>query len=245
MKTDSPFKAALVVASILLAGCGTRSISNSDFDHRYNYAGRGGQMGGYAGELSELDVLGVAADSTITEADISAALRSSGGARLTRTSKILLIQSGADFPDAPMLNAMRQQFAVAPFSGKPQTKPDNAPAYAKALRLAAARGGYDKVVCYWGVLESERKNKVTSVVSWVPIVGYLIPDERENMRIQLKAAIVDVASGRWSIAVPPPTASTSLSSILSRRETDQDLVAKLKEQGYRDLAQTLVQHHTD
>lgn len=239
MKPSTIPPVVLATALFVLAGCESRSISNSGFDHRYNYAGRGGQADGYAGELSELDVLGVTPDSAITEADIRTALQGATGVRLEPASKVLLIQSGAEFPDAPMLEALSRQFSVAPFSGKPRGRADGAPSYSKSLRLAAARGGYDKIVCYWGVLESERKNKITAAVSWVPVIGSVIPDERENMRIQLKAAIVDVASGRWSIVTPAPRTSTSLSSIVGRRTTDQDLVTALKTKGYRDLAEAL------
>lgn len=115
----------------------------------------------------------------------------------------------------------------------------------RTLRLVAAKGGYDKIVCYWGVLESERKDKATRTVSWVPIVGYMIPDQRENMRIKLKAAIVDVATGRWTFVNPPSAASSQLSTFISRQETDQDLVAKLKADGYQTLARTLVEQHTE
>lgn len=240
MKLTSPSALGLILmVSVFLAGCETRSISNSGFDH--NHGGWRSAGGGYVGELSELDVLGVAADTAITDADIKAALEGPSGAKLAHTSKVLLIQSGADFPDAQMVDAMRERVALAPFSGRPQTKSEGSASYAKSLRLAAARGGYDKIVCYWGVLESERKNRITSAVSWVPVVGYMIPDEREAMRLRLKAAVIDVASGRWTIVTPLPVTSTSLSSIFSRRATDQDLVSKLKERGYRDLALALAE----
>jgi hypothetical protein len=36
-----------------------------------------------------------------------------------------------------------------------------------------------------------------------------------------------------------------LSSILSRQETDQALVEKLKTEGYRTLARTLAEQHTE
>ena len=235
MKIKSGAALAFMAGVLFFAGCETRSISNSGFDHRRD----AGRIGGYSGELSELQVLGVAADKSITEADIQAALQSGNRARLTRTSKILLIQSGADFPDAPMFDAMSDRFSVAPFSGRPPVDKDVEASYSKSLRLAAARGGYDKIVCYWGVLESEKKDQVTRAVSWVPIVGYAVPDQRENMRIRLKAAIVDVASGRWSLVTPPTAASSDISSIYSRRSTDQSLVAALKETGYRNLAHTL------
>lgn len=185
--------AALLSAVIFFAGCQTRSISNSGFK---DHGRRTSEMGGYSGELSELDVVGIAADATVTEADIQAALASRGGAKLSRASNVLLIQSGADFPDASMLEAMRARFAVASFSGRPQKQAERPAAFSKTLRLVAAKGGYDKIVCYWGILESARKDKLTATISWVPLVGYVIPDEREHMRIQLKAAIVDVATGR-------------------------------------------------
>ncbi|MCX6955432.1 MAG: aminopeptidase, partial [Verrucomicrobia bacterium] len=100
--------------------------------------------------------------------------------------------------------------------------------------------GYDKIVCYWGVLESEHQDKVTKAVSWVPLAGYLVPDQRDSMRIRLKAVVMDVASGQWTFVSPPPILSSSFSSVVSRRNTDQDLVRTLKEAGYRGLASALI-----
>jgi hypothetical protein len=233
---------ALAAVVIFSAGCATRSISNSGFRDKGH---RGSQFGGYSGELSELDVIGVSADVAVTEADIQDAVRGPAGTKLSRGSNILLIQSGADFPDAPMLEAIGNRYSVASFSGRPGSHANTGSSFSKTLRLTAARGGYDKIVCYWGVLESERKDKLTSVISWVPIVGYVIPDEREHMRIRLKAAIIDVASGRWTFVNPPPASKSQLSTMLSREETDQDLVQKLKRKGYESLAQTLAMQHTE
>jgi hypothetical protein len=241
MKHVSLARCAFAAALMVLAGCTTRSISNSGFKDNGR---RSAEWGGYTGELSELDVVGVTADASVTEADIQAALREPGGARLGRSSKVLLIQSGADFPDAPMLDAMRARFTVASFSGRP-SKTAGGPAFSKTLRLVAAKGGFDKVVCYWGVLESAREDKVTRTVSWVPIIGYVIPDEREHMRIALKAAIVDVATGRWTFVNPPAASTSKLSTVLSREETDQQLVQKLKAEGYRTLAQTLIEQYSE
>ncbi len=242
MKPFAPLPRALAGALVLLlAGCQTRSISNSGFPDRSGYSS---SLGSYRGELSELDVVGVAADDSITESDIQAALKGPAGAKLSRESRVLLIQSGADFPDAPMLEAMRTHYRVSAFSGRPAQK-DAGPSFSKTLRLVAAKGGYDKIVCYWGVLESARKDKVTSLISWVPIVGYAIPDEREHMRIQLKAAIVDVATGSWTFVLPAGAESSRLSTVLSRQETDQELVQKLKAQGYQTLTQTLRDQHTE
>lgn len=234
MKRFPLVTAALSGALLFLTGCTTRSISNSGYRADYNYRG----------ELSEFDVVGVSKDATVAEADIQAALQNRERPRLERNSRILLVQSGADFPDDSMVKALGQRFSVLPFSGKPQTPLEPTRDYARALRLAAAQGGYDKIVCYWGILESERESQVTKVVSWVPIAGSFLPDEKEHMRIRLKAVIVDVASGRWTFVVPPPATSSDLSSVFSRRSTDQDLVARLKETGYQNLAHVLLNDHT-
>ncbi len=152
---------------------------------------------------------------------------------------MLLIQSGADFPDDGMVAHLGKTLAVQPFSGKPPAPTDGGQSYSKALRLAAARGGLDKIVCYWGVLESEQTNHVTKIVSWVPVAGSLLPDETQSMRIRLKAIVVDVATGRWTFVSPPSAVSSSLSSFVTRRNTDQSLVTELKESGYKNLTQAL------
>lgn len=242
MKLSPLLRGALASALLVMfAGCQTRSISNSGYGSAPHKMG----VGGYTGELSELDVIGLADNTSATEADIQAALQQPRGVKLSRASRVLLIQSGADHPDAPMLEAMQQRFAVSSFTGRPHATTATGDSFARTLRLVAAKGGYDKIVCYWGVLESERKDKATRTVSWVPIVGYMIPDQRENMRIKLKAAIVDVATGRWTFVNPPSAASSQLSTFISRQETDQDLVAKLKADGYQTLARTLVEQHTE
>lgn len=238
MKLVTLWQCALAGAALVLAGCQTRSISNSGFK---DGGRRSAEMGGYTGELSELDVLGISADASVSEADIAAAVNGPTGGRLQRGNKVLLIQSGADFPDAPMLEALRGHFDVAAFSGRPPARGETATGarFSRTLRLVAAKGGYDKIVCYWGVLESARKDKLTATISWVPIVGYVIPDEREHMRLQLKAAVVDVATGRWTFVSPPAVESSKLSTVLSREETDQFLVQKLKAAGYAGLARAL------
>lgn len=241
MKHVTLVRGALVGALLLCAGCATRSISNSGF--RNNHL-RSTDVGGYTGELSELDVIGVPAGTAVSEADIRAALQGPRGTALSRDSRVLLVQSGADHPDASMLEALRGRYAVATFSGRPAAKDETGAAFSRKLRLVAANGGYDKIVCYWGVLESERKDQITRTISWVPIVGYVIPDERENMRLNLKAAIVDVATGRWTFVNPPPASSSRFSTMLTREETDQHLVHKLKAEGYATLARTLAEEHT-
>ena len=91
------------------------------------------------------------------------------------------------------------------------------------------------------MLESARINQATKFVSWVPVVGYAVPDERENMRIRLKAAIIDVASGHWTFITPTPIESAGFSSLYSREDKDQSLVNTLKEAAYKNLAKLLTE----
>lgn len=253
--------------AFFVTACNTRSISDSGpygGNRGRHYYGWGDPVGAYRGELSEFDVLGIDRSKDISEAEIAAALKSPRTeARLTRASKILLIQSGANMPDEAMYSAMRAHFNVAPFSGKPATPPamkatptdqntivathidPQQASYAKSLRLTAARGGYDKIVCYWGQLESGEVDQATKIVSWVPIVGQMIPDKKHNMRIVLRAAIIDVASAEWTFVMPPPVMSSTLSTWSGRENADQVLVNRLKTKSYQDLAEMLFNNYTD
>lgn len=65
---------------------------------------------------------------------------------------------------------------------------------------------------YWGVLESARENLSTKVVSWVPILGALVPDENQRMRIRLKVALIAVKTGHWSMFSPEPFDDVDFSS---------------------------------
>jgi len=240
MKRLIPF--VFVAAVFLFAGCGTRSISNSDYQPGYRY---GPSPADYAGELSEFDVLGVEATDKVSDADIEAALRNKRTVRLSRASHVLLIQSGADFPDNLMQEPLAANYIVGPFSGKPRNPKDEAASFSKSLRLAAARGGFDRILCYWGVLESQSTDKVTKSVSWVPIVGYFVPDESQAMRIRLKAVLIDTATGDWVMIQPDPVADRQSSSLVSRAKSDQELVARLKEQGYKSMVSLLRSGFTD
>ena len=151
---------------LLLAGCASRSISDSGYRGSGWYGHNHGSRA-YSGELSEFDVLGIQRGADITEEQIVKTLEASAAVKLRRGSKLLLIQSGAAQPDEPMRRALEQQFSVVPFSGQPPRT--NADTYAKSLRLAAAEAGCEHIICYWGVLESAKKGMGTKTISWVPI----------------------------------------------------------------------------
>jgi hypothetical protein len=229
---------------LMLAACGTRSISDSGYYGDYRGAGTHNRL--YRGELSEFDVLGIDRQQEITEAEIQNAFNATQHPSIKKGSAILLIQSGAMLPDEPMIDSLGKFYQVGVFTGVPEQStlgpretPSPTTSLAKALRLAAAKGGYETILAYWGVLETAQNQLGTKLVSWVPIVGGAIPDETQRMRIRLKLAVVDVRSGRWDIFVPEPIEDKSLSAGYNRVSSDQQQVAVLKEAAYASAAETI------
>jgi len=226
----------------LLSGCTMRSISDSGYESGHQY-GRSNPF--YQGELSEFDVLGIDRGARPSDQEIADALSTRHPIFLKRGSKVMLIQSGALIPDDQMTKALEKSYSIVPFTGIPtaaaksNSTEQSAESYSRSLRLAAARSGCERIVVYWGILESARENLATSTVSWVPIVGWALPDERQRMRIRLKFAIVDVRTGQWEIYLPEPLDDREFSSMLSRRDTDQSLVATLKDKAYLAAANDL------
>lgn len=259
-------KLILLVLSTLccfFVGCArsVRSISQSGHANQYcSYPAP------YARELDEYEVLGLDRTQPATEEDIQRAVREAKPIRFRSGSPVLLIQSGAIFPDAGMVAAMSKTFRVVPFTGlanepKPATilplstvakeryatPPPAADrgAYSRTLRLAAARAGAAAIVCYWGILESGSEELATKTVTWIPAVNWILPDEKQHMRINLKVAVVDVATGGWSVfSVQPPDAG-SLTRRTRREATDQRLVESLKQKAYADAAEKLAQSFAD
>jgi hypothetical protein len=172
----------------------------------------------YKGELSELDVLGVPKSQTVRESDIQKALAERQAISVPKGSSIIVIQSGAISPDEPMLNEISKHFKAIPFSGVPTGEGDS---YSKRLRLSAANGGYTHILCYWGAVETAQEDKTTKKISWVPILGPHIPDETQRMRIRLRAALIDVGTGKWSMITPEPIDDSAISSQVSRIKVDE------------------------
>lgn len=228
-------KAGLLVLLFLvvLNGCATRSISNSGYSTG-GYYGRGSDNPLYKGELSEFDVLGIDAGKEIEEQDIAAAaVAKKDRLSFRKGDSLLLIQSGAMMPDQVMTENAEKYFSVSVFTGVPEQDKKANVSYAKALRLAAAKAGIDKILVYWGVLESGTKNLVTKSVSWVPMVGSAVPDQSQEIRIRLKVALIDVKTGQWEIFVPKVFEDTAFSASLTRENSDQQQVALLKAKAYQ------------
>lgn len=271
----------LLVACCLFVGCAkkVRSISQSGFNDHFHYAGSHNR------ELDEFDVLGLDPSQPVTEEEIRRISNQSRPIQLTPGSTILLVQSGAIYPDAPMVSALSKQFRVVPFTGVATTKqtPDRAAtateqrtrnaiivtdtdmpptvvplntlakesyptdtphepvgAYSRVLRLAAARAGASAVVCYWGILESGTEDIATKTVSWMPVLRWVLPDERQHARIRLKIAVVDVPTGNWTVFSAQPIELKSWSVRPRREVADQKQVESLKQQAYELAARDLI-----
>ncbi len=229
---------AVICLVLAVAGCATRSISDS------GYPGRHGNEPGnplYAGELSEFDVLGIDAGQEISEEKILAAYVEDPSRTLLRKGdRILLIQSGAMMPDAEMLAPLESTFSITAFSGIPESGKSTNASYASALRLAAAKAGIPTIVVYWGLIESGIENLATKTVSWIPVLGSVLPDEAQSMRIRLKVAVVDVRSGRWEMWTPELLDDRAYSARINRAQSDQAQVLALKTAAYHRLADDLV-----
>lgn len=227
---------ALLVA--VCTGCHPRSISDSAYQPRGAHTVRGGDLNAYRGELNESDVLGIQRNPNITPADIAKALQESSSVKLRKASSVLLVQSGARFPDDAMVPELNRFLNVVTFSGMPdQFAATN---FNLSLRYAAAKGGCETIVCYWGILESARTSLDSKAVSWVPIVGSVVPDETQHMRIRLKIAIIDVLTGNWSMFSPEAFQDESISMRARRERSDQAQVFKLKQLAYERAAKDLI-----
>lgn len=249
----------LIIACAFLAGCETRSISDSAYrvdGHASPFAPRidgSDSAFTYRGELSEFDVLGITRGQGTSDHDIQQALDNAKAVRLAANTSILLIQSGAMFPDTNMVAQLSRYFRVNPFSGVPPvsrhdvygtTDSRDPEGFSQSLRLAAARGGNDVILCYWGILETAKESLATKDVSWVPLVGWMVPDEKQHMRIRLKVAVIDVRSGNWSVLSPEAFDDSRISASITRGANDQRQVELLKAKAYEACIKDLVQQYS-
>jgi hypothetical protein len=247
------------IVCVLVWGCDrtVRPISNSAYVGKETHHTRSPQPPldpafQYRGELSEFDVLGITPGAIASENEIRRALDNAKRVKLHSDSSLLLIQSGGAFPDGGMVTELSKYFQVVPFSGIPsasettsQTDSLYPQSYSRLLRLAAAKGGNDTIVCYWGILESETENLATKTVSWVPMVNWMLPDQKQHMRIRLKLALIDVRTGNWTVFSPKPFDDARISRSPRRGAVDQKQVERLKTEAYAASAKELVRLYSD
>lgn len=263
-------KVIMIGAALLIltaGGCATRSrsISNSGYEPNYTYGEPAHR------ELDEFDVLGIERDQAISEEEIARASAQAQRVGIKKGATILVIQSGAIYPDGPMVKELEKDFHVVPFSGiaaepraesveglrsrtrnaviitdsgnstiplsaekyetkKPAEKEKGT--YSRFLRLAAARAGAESVICYWGILESANERMVTKTISWLPGASWVVPDEREHLRIRIKMAVVDVKTGSWTVLSPDPLEEKAWSASSRRETVDQKMVEAMKAKAY-------------
>ena len=232
----------IVLSAVALNGCATRSISDSGYRAESGYRSQGSNNPFYKGELSEFQVLGIDPEAKVSQEEIERALASKERLTLPKGSSIMLVQSGAIIPDDPMVKALEKYYNVSVFSGIPLSRAGKD--YAMSLRLAAAKGGFERIVVYWGLLETAHKGYATKTVSWVPLVGGAIPDEGQQMRIRLKVAVVDVKGGQWDMFSPEPFEDTAASSRYTRESSDQGQVALLKAKAYEAAAEDIMKRYS-
>jgi hypothetical protein len=197
---------AVLALTLTISSCAVRSISNP---------GRpwGGGNTTYAGELSDFDVIGgTSAEGIGPGAEV----------KLRPHMRVLVVQSGAAFPDERMLSGLAAQFDIGAASGIPTQALQE-----HGMRFAAARGGFDAIIAYWGVLESSERVTEGVAASWVPIAGMFVPDASQRMRIRLRVVIVDVHTGRWRTLLPEPIDDERASSMVTRSSSDRDQVELL------------------
>ncbi len=278
-------KNMILIGSALLilvaGGCATssRTISNSGYQPPdLAYAGPPPR------ELDEFDVLGIEREQAISEEEIARASEQARHVGIQKGKTILLIQSGAMYPDGPMVTELEKTFHVVPFSGvaaepkvevheqwrsrtrnaviitesgnstiplsaekyetkKPAEKEKGS--YSRFLRLAAARAGAEAIICYWGILESENERMVTKTISWLPGASWVVPDEREHLRIRIKMAVVDVKTGSWTVLSPEPLEEKTWSASSRRAAVDQKAVESMKAKAYQMTVARLMAENTN
>ena len=225
---------------LFAAGCATRSISDSGYRKESASGAVQAASSFYKGELNEFDVLGISLEAKNADEEIKRALDAKQRFALPKGSRVMLIQSGAMIPDEAMSKALGRYYDVSVFSGVPA---GSGGAYASALRLAAARAGCETIMVYWGILETAQTGDGGKLISWLPFVGGMVPDESQEMRIRLKTALIDVKSGRWEAFAPEPFQDRARSARVTREASDQAQVAVLKARAYEAAVEDVVKRH--
>ena len=227
----------IIVGLILVStyGCASRSIS----DTGYSQSERRGYYKSEveSKELEELVVLGIDKKQAINQGAIEKALTNFKKINIPKDSSILLVQSGSEFPDSVMIESLSDYWNVNQVSGDSRKYKESN--LNNVLRYTAATGGNGSIFVYWGIVETSEKNLGTKNVSWVPIVGWSLPDEVTNMRIRLKFAVIDVKTGNWQLFQPKPVEEEFFSSIMNREDKDQEKVIELKKLVYKKAAEEL------
>ncbi|HEX7860453.1 MAG TPA: hypothetical protein VF773_09020 [Verrucomicrobiae bacterium] len=192
-------------------------------------------------QLKENDVLGLRNTRATKDSDIGRILDEVSSLQIKEGSRILLVQSGSEHPDKEMVDELSKRFVVVPYTGLPnQIRSDDGDDIGKSLRLAAAQSKAETLMVYWGHLEMRRDDLPTSLVSWVPVIDFSVPDEYQRVRMHLKVALVDVRTGKWSTFRSEPVESDALTTRFAREHEQKWPIKNTKQRLYRESVQKLL-----
>lgn len=222
---------AALLAGLLLSSCSESTLSGGAGQSSLASAAGYG-LGSYTGSGS------VNPNGEISEAEIRAALSANRAPlRVPRGSRVLLIQDDSSLPDASLVEAFSPYCEVVPGSGRLNQSGTSPEAVRRGLRHLAAQAGARYIVLVTGVFESTSQNLATQTVSWVPIAGQLIPDERSIVRLKLAVVSIDTASGAWNSLAGPSIVRTRFSNALSRGSSRDLLLDEMRRANWREVAQ--------
>lgn len=239
---NTPMSILPVLAALLLVGCA--HDRSSDY-RRADYGSRKALKSHYNGghELADADVLGSSSVKPSDE-EIVKTLSRSSKVELRQGEAVLVVQSGETVPDPRMVTELNKHFRAIPFSGVRSDwivgDSSDSPDYAKALRLAAAQAGAEKILCFWGSLEVANHDLSTKTITWLPVVDVIVPDQKDRVRVHLKMALVDVRSGSWTILRTEPMEGELLSTGWGREHLEPERVRELKKKSYEAAVNTLL-----
>lgn len=202
-------------------------------------------------QLTEQEVLDIDPLIEITEHDIQQAIKEANkdSFLIAKNAPIVLVQSGANVPDASMQQEMMKYYNVSVYSGISPTKPRSPiarkneeqillpqPNYIKSLRLAAAKARQDKIIVYWGDFELGLPDKDDTKIVWLPYNEGDIARNTKYLRYSLRFATVDVKSGMWVMYTPPNTESEFLNVAFQSHQNKLNQLNAVKEEAYAEAA---------
>jgi hypothetical protein len=229
--------AVLVGCALIAGGCGTsREYRAADVKSDKAY-----KKGKTSPELKEHEVLGIKRDGASDE-DIQRILDEKRVVALKPGSTVMLVQSGAEHPDQEMFEQLSRHFNVISYSGVPSDLRSEAEGnVSKALRLAAANAKAESVIVYWGSMEMKRDDLPTGIVSWVPVIDFMVPDEHQRVRMHLKVAVIDVRTGQWAVFRTEPLEEQMLTTRYAREKAPNWPLGPYKSRVYERGVKRLVE----
>jgi hypothetical protein len=228
------------IAAVVLTGCEGPSSGyrSADFSGNKTY----NKHHGTGPQLSEVEVLGIKGSAAVTDADIEKILHETRTFKVPENSSLLVVQSGSPHPDSLMVDELSRHFRVVPHTGVPSEvlNSDEGADLSKTLRLAAAHSTADTVLVYWGNLELKRNDLPTGIVSWVPVVDFMVPDEYQKVRMSLKIALLDVRTGNWTTFRTEPIEEDLVSTRYAREHNANWPLNIVKKKLYESAVRELV-----